>query len=199
MSRPVTRRLGSLAFSSLLPVALTILPLAAQTPGPNATPAMLRSEYLANMKEVEEKVVSLAEAIPEDKYTWRPAAGVRSISEVLMHIASEHYVYLPMNLGAKPPADLNMGTGREIFANLEKVTTKADVIRHVKASFVYQKTVLEGADTVLNAGKVRAFGQESTVAKLFIIFIADQHEHLGQLIAYARMNGVTPPWTKKAG
>ena len=199
MSRPVTRRFGSLAFSSLLPVALTILPLAAQTPSPNATPAMLRSEYLTNMKEVEEKVVSLAEAIPEDKYTWRPAAGVRSISEVLMHIASEHYVYLPMNLGAKPPADLNMGTGREIFANLEKVTTKAEVIRHVKASFVYQKTVLEGADAVLNAGKVRAFGQESTVAKLFIIFIADQHEHLGQLIAYARMNGVTPPWTKKAG
>jgi uncharacterized damage-inducible protein DinB len=199
MSRALPRRLSGALLAGALPAFFSFAPLAAQDPGPNATPAMLRSEYLANMKEVEEKVVSLAEAIPADKYTWRPAAGVRSISEVLMHIASEHYVYLPINLGAKPPADLNMGTGREIFANLEKVTTKADVIRHVKASFAHQKTVLEEADALLYTGKVAAFGQEHTVANLFIMFIADQHEHLGQLIAYARMNGVTPPWTKKAG
>jgi uncharacterized damage-inducible protein DinB len=145
------------------------------------------------MKEVEEKVVGLAEAIPADKYAWRPAPGVRSVSEVLMHIASEHYVYLPMSIGAKPPADLNMGTGREVFANLEKVTDKAEVIRHLKASFAYQKTVLEGADAVLNTGKVKSFGEERTVASFFTVYVADQHEHLGQLIAYARMNGVTPP------
>lgn len=67
-------------------------PLAAQGAGPNATPAMLRAEYLSNMKEVEDKVVALTEAFPADKFTWRPAPGVRSVSEVLMHIASEHYV-----------------------------------------------------------------------------------------------------------
>ena len=73
-----------------------------------------------------------------------PTAGVRSVSEVLMHIASEHYVYLPTAVGATPPADLNMGAGREIFANLDKVTAKANVIRHLKAAFAYQKSVLEG-------------------------------------------------------
>jgi uncharacterized damage-inducible protein DinB len=177
--------------------ALAALPAAAQSPG--FTPAMLRTEYFKNMKEVEEKVVGLAEAIPADKYGWRPAAGVRSVSEVLMHVASEHYVYLPMAVGAKPPADLNMGTGREIFANLEKVTAKAEVIRHLKASFVYQQQVLTGADAVLNTGKVKGFGEEQTVLNLFNVFIADQHEHLGQLIAYARMNGVVPPWSKKGG
>ena len=168
-------------------------PLVAQ----NATPAQLRTEYLNNMKEVEDKVVALAEAFPAEKYSWRPGAGVRSVSEVLMHIASEHYGYMPMAVGGKPPADLNMGTGREFFTNIEKVTAKADVIRHLKASFAYQRTVLTGADAVLNTGKVRSFGQEQSVATLFFGFVADQHEHLGQLIAYARVNGIVPPWSKK--
>ena len=114
-----------------------------------------------------------------------------------MHIASEHYVYLPMSVGAKPPAELNMGTGREIFANLDKVTDKAEVIRHLKAGFAYQRSVLNGADAILNTGKVKSFGEEPSVAHLFTGFVADQHEHLGQLIAYARMNGVVPPWSKK--
>jgi uncharacterized damage-inducible protein DinB len=188
--------MSSLRTSTLLLVGiLGAAPLAAQEGGPNATPASLRTEYLNNMKEVEEKVVGLAEAIPADKYGWRPAAGVRSISEVLMHIASEHYVYLPLSIGAKPPADLNMGTGREVFANLEKVTDKAEVIRHLKASFKYQKTVLEAADTMMKTGRVKG-SSEHTVANLFTVFIADQHEHLGQLIAYARVNGVKPPWSK---
>lgn len=181
----------------LLFTVLAAAPLAAQDAGPNATPSALRAEYLANMKEVEEKVIGLAEAFPADKYGWRPAPGVRSVSEVLMHIASEHYVYLPSSVGAKPPADLNMGTGREIFANLDKVTDKVEVIRHVKAAFAYQRSVLEGADAVLNTGKVKSFGEEHTVANLFFVFVADQHEHLGQLISYARMNGVVPPWSKK--
>ncbi|NOT09459.1 MAG: DinB family protein [Gemmatimonadales bacterium] len=173
-------------------------PLPAQAPGPDATPAMLRTEYLANMKAVEDKIVSLAEAIPAEKYGWRPAEGVRSIAEVLMHVASEHYVYLPMSIGSKPPADLNMGTGREaIIANLDKVTAKTDVIKHLKASFAYQQSILQGADAVLSTGKVPGFGRERSVLGNFNIFIADQHEHLGQLIAYARMNGVVPPWSKK--
>jgi uncharacterized damage-inducible protein DinB len=173
-------------------------PLAAQDAGVNATPAMLRAEYQNNMKGVEEKVVGLAEAFPEAKYSWRPAAGVRSVSEVLMHIASEHYVYMPMTFGVNPPADLNMGTGRDALAALEKVTAKAEVIRHLKASFAYQRTVLESVDAKLATGKVKSFGAEHSVASLFNEYIADQHEHLGQLIAYARMNGVVPPWSKKA-
>jgi uncharacterized damage-inducible protein DinB len=178
--------------------SVSAVPLAAQTTGASFTPAQLRTEYLTNMKEVEDKVVGLAEAFPAEKYTWRPGAGVRSVSEVLMHIASEHYVYLPRSVGASPPADLNMGTGRELVGNLEKVTNKDDVIRHVKASFAYQRKVLEGADSALGSGKVRVFGQEQPVVKLFNLFIADQHEHLGQLIAYARVNAIVPPWSKKS-
>lgn len=172
--------------------------LAAQDNGANATPFMLRAEYLSNMKDVEVKVVGLAEAFSQEQYAWRPAAGVRSVSEVLMHIASEHFVYMPMTFGVNPPADLKMGTGRDAIAALEKVTIKADVIRHLKASFAYQRTVLEAADAKLASGTITSFGQEHSVANLFNEYIADQHEHLGQLIAYARMNGVVPPWSKQA-
>lgn len=173
--------------------ALASATLAAQ----NATPADLRTSYLANMKEMEDKVVGLAEAIPADKYGWRPAPGVRSVSEVLMHIASEHYIYLPESIGAKRPDNLNMGAGGEAYANLEKITDKAEVVRHLKASFVYQRSVLEKADAALNSGKVKSFGEVVSVNNLFNGMVSDQHEHLGQLIAYARMNGVVPPWSKK--
>jgi len=171
--------------------------LAAQDAGPNATPAALRTEYLANMAEVQEKVLGLAEAFPADKYAWRPAPGVRSVSEVLMHIAAEHYIYIPGWVGANPPENLNLGAGREIGANLQKVTGKAEVMRHLRDAFAYQKAILEGADAKLAPGKLTAFGKERSVAALFNLYIADQHEHLGQLIAYARMNGVVPPWSKK--
>ncbi|MES2307039.1 MAG: DinB family protein [Gemmatimonadota bacterium] len=191
-------RLVSALASATLFAAVAVLPVAGQDVGANASPAMLRSEYLSNMKDVEEKVVGLAEAFPEEKYAWRPAPGVRSVSEVLMHIASEHYVYMPMTVGAAPPADLNMGTGKAALTALEKVTAKAEVIRHLKASFAYQRTVLETADAKIASGKIVSFGQEHSVANLFNEYIADQHEHLGQLIAYARMNGVVPPWSKKS-
>lgn len=172
-------------------------PLQAQEAGPNATPLTLRAEYLANMAEVEQKVLSLAEAIPAEKYSWRPGAGVRSVAEVLMHIAAEHFVYIPGAVGAKPPATLGTGTNRDIIGRLDKVTDKAEVIGKVREAFAYQKSVLEGADAKLATGRITSFGRERTVSSFFTAFVADQHEHLGQLIAYARMNGVVPPWSQK--
>lgn len=189
------KALGRALFpAALILTTLGIAPAVAQ--GADASPGMLRDAYLKNMAAVETKVVGLAEAFPEAKYAWRPMAGVRSVSEVLMHIASEHYVYMPMTFSINPPADLNMGTGRAAIQALEQVTNKADVIRHLKASFAYQRTILAGIDDKIASGTVTSFGQSHSVAELFNEYIADQHEHLGQLIAYARLNGVVPPWSK---
>jgi len=163
------------------------------------TPATLKAEYLADMAEVESKLVQLAEAIHQDQYGWRPSEGVRSVSEALMHVTSENYYWMPMAVGAAPPADLGMGEGRDILANLEKVTDKAEIIRHLHSSYAYQKKVLDEAEAKLAAGKVMAFGQEQTVSRLYQIFTADQHEHLGQMIAYARSLGVVPPWSQSSG
>lgn len=192
------RLLPRIRSAGLVLAGLAIAAGTAAAQGATVTPAALRDAYLKNMQEVEEKVVGLAEAFTAEQYAWRPGAGVRSVSEVLMHIASEHYVYLPSSLGVKPPADLNMGaTPREIVPNLEKVTAKADVIRHLKAAFAFQRDVLSKADEKLAPGTVRVFGKDDSVLNFFNIYLADQHEHLGQLIAYARMNGVVPPWSKK--
>ncbi len=182
----------------LLLAGLLPAPLVAQNPTA-MTPTDMRNAYLADMAKVEQKVVGLAEAFPAEKYAWRPGAGVRSVAEALMLIAAEHYLFMPQSVGSGPPADLNMGAGMEVNNNLEKVSAKADVIRHVKAAFAYQKSVLEKADAKIASGKVTAFGRERTVYDLFTIFLADQHEHLGQLIAYARMNGIVPPWSQKSG
>ena len=132
--------------------------------------------YVTNLKGVQEKVVSLAEAIPADKYGWRPSAGVRSVSEVFMHVASANYFY-GRNFGVEAPAGLR---------DWEKtVTTKADVITKLKASF-----------DALAAGMAKADLSQADKANAALTIITHGHEHLGQMIAYARSNGVVPPWSK---
>lgn len=132
--------------------------------------------YLANLKGVQEKVVALAEAIPADKYSWRPADGVRSVSEALMHIAAAHY-FFARSFGVEAPADVR---------DWEKtVTTKADVITKLKASFDAITGALAKADMSQQSSLNAAMGA-----------ISHGHEHMGQMIAYARSNGVVPPWSR---
>ena len=89
--------------------------------------AHIRDEYLADLDTVHVKIVALANAIPADKYSWRPTAGVRSVSEALMHVASEWWFYGPRSIGGKEPADF--GAPKEKLPALEKITSKAEVAR----------------------------------------------------------------------
>src|SRR5215204_768610 len=112
----------------------------------------VQSDILANLEATQKKLVSLAEAIPAEKYTWRPAEGVRSISEVFMHIAGANYM-IPAGLGVKPPAGLT--------PDMEKtVTDKAKVVEHLKQSFDHAKKVLEGVDDLSKPTKL--FGRDNT-------------------------------------
>ena len=145
----------------------------------------VHGDMMKNLADTEKKIVSLAEAVPADKYTWRPAEGVRSISEVFMHIAGANYM-IPTALGAKPPA----GVSRD----MEKtVTDKAKVVEQLRASFAHLRTAMEGATDLSKATKL--FGRENTYGGSQVLIITHLHEHLGQAIAYARMNKVTPPWS----
>jgi uncharacterized damage-inducible protein DinB len=140
---------------------------------------------MKNLADTEKKIVSLAEAVPADKYTWRPAEGVRSISEVFMHIAGANYM-IPTALGAKTPAG--------ITRDMEKtVTDKAKVVEQLRASFGHLRTAMEGATDLSQATKL--FGRDNTYGGSQVLIITHLHEHLGQAIAYARMNKVTPPWS----
>jgi uncharacterized damage-inducible protein DinB len=175
----------------LLSLALTlstVLPAVAKSPQQNATkpaaaPAGFRAEFLANLDDVQEKIVSLAEATPADKFSWRPAAGVRSISEVYMHIAGGNY-FLATFVGADPPK-----TNGDIETT---ITKKADVIAELKRSFEY----LRNATASLDLDKpAKMFGAPSTNRGVMVTMLSHLHEHLGQSVAYGRMNGVVPPWS----
>jgi uncharacterized damage-inducible protein DinB len=154
--------------------------------------AYLRDQYLADLDTVHVKVVALANAIPAEKYGWRPTDGVRSVSQVLMHIASEWYYYGPLSVAGHPPADF--GVPRETLPKLETITDKATVLSELEKSWAYCKAQLSAADPAQLTGSYKPWN--ATLAQAAFGMTGDQHEHLGQLIAYARSVGVTPPWSK---
>lgn len=144
-----------------------------------------RAEFVTNLDEVQKKVISLAEATPADKFTWRPSPGVRSISEVYMHIAGGNY-FLATFLGVDPPKS---------NGDIEKtITKKADVIKELKRSFDHLRAAAAGVHDLETP--VKMFGTPTTHRGVLVTIISHLHEHLGQSIAYARMNGVVPPWSQ---
>jgi uncharacterized damage-inducible protein DinB len=148
-----------------------------------------KAASLADIKDTESKFVGLAKAIPQEKYTWRPGDGVRSISEVFLHIASANYGLPPM-MGATPPEGFN----RQGF---EKSTTdKNQVVDQLTKSFAYLESSVEKTSQADLEKKVKMFGgKEGTGGDVLFLVITDLHEHLGQIIAYARQNSIVPPWT----
>ena len=137
---------------------------------------------------VSRQLTALAEAIPAEKFSWRPAPGVRSTSEVFMHIVISNFGLLSTT-GPKVPADLTS-------EDMERtVTNKADVIKWLKRS---QEAVKNGHASVTAKDlqrKVKVDKRDATVDGMYLRIIVHANEHMGQLIAYARMNGIAPPWT----
>ena len=152
----------------------------------------VRNRYLADLDTVHAKVMALANAIPEEKYSWRPGTGVRSISEALMHIATEWYIYTPMSVAMKAPD--GFGTPGEMGTKLEKVTKKSEVINELNKSWTHCRAQLTATDASKLTGKYKPW--DATLPEAAFGMGGDLHEHLGQMIAYARSVGVKPPWTK---
>jgi uncharacterized damage-inducible protein DinB len=162
---------------------------AADTAAPTA-PSPFRAEFLAQLDDVEKKLVALAEAIPQEKYSWRPGEGVRSTSEVFLHIAGGNY-FLPTFIGLQPPVSWT--------AEMEKETEKAKVIASLKESLAYVRQVANELPEAELGRAVTFFGRDSTVLGILFLAANHLHEHLGQAIAYARTNGIVPPWSAGAG
>lgn len=186
------RSSGRLAAAVILgSMALVTLstPARAQNPGPESA-AAAKAAFLADLEAMRPKFVGLAEAFPPDKYSWRPMDGVRSVAEVLMLIASEGYGFAPTALGGTP------AMAREEMGKLRTITDKAQVIDHLNKGFAHAKMQLEKIDPATLVAKRKVFGQDRTTAESVLFVAGDMHEHLGQLIAYARMNRIVPPWSK---
>lgn len=180
-------RAAAVAFTSLLAAA----PLAAQGP----TTADLRAALQADLEVMRGKFVGLAEAFPQDKYGWRPMDGVRSVAEVLMLSAFEGYTLVPRAFGGTPAS---LGSQEEV-AKLRALSDKAQVIEHINKGFAHAKAQLTTLDDATLGTARPLFGQTRTAPGLALTVLGDMHEHLGQLIAYARMNHIVPPWSQGRG
>jgi uncharacterized damage-inducible protein DinB len=177
----------------ILPVALAFVasPVHAQAG------AGLMADLLRDVEEVESKVIALAEAIPADKFGWRPGEGVRSTGEVFQHLAADNWLLAGM-AGSKPPAFT--GIDPTSYPTVQKYESRsaphAEIIDHLKQSFEFVKRAMADTPESKLGDSLTMFGQESTVRGLWVLTTTHMHEHLGQLIAYARTTGVVPPWSR---
>ena len=160
-----------------------------------AAPAGLTGDLLMDVTQVEQKVMGLARAIPADKYGWRPGPGVRSVGEVLLHVAADNYL-LPAMLGhPAAPATGIKGDDFKTAQTFERRQLSRDsTIAELQRSFAHLKASLSSTRADRLAAPISAFGQPSTVQRMWVATATHLHEHLGQLIAYARSNNVVPPW-----
>ena len=166
-------------------VAAQVNPYKEGTPGVTG----YRSEVLAEVIVQEDKFTRLAEAIPADKYTWRPAPDVRSFAEVFLHVCAANYNLYKL-VGAPAPAGLDV-------RGLEKSTTdKAKVIATLKDSFAHARKAITAMPDADLDKSMDWFGGKNTERGVLLFIVRHAAEHLGQSIAYARFIGIVPPWTE---
>lgn len=190
-------RTASLTFA-VFALAIAFAPHYAARAQPNAAPQKTAQQldmegvwegYEGEWHHTTYELLTLAEAIPEKDYAWRPAPGVRSTSETIMHIVDANFWLLSLT-GQPMPKDLKSDSEKT-------VTSKADVIAWLKRSLEAVRAARLKETPEHLAKHVTVSGHHGTVDSIYLRIIVHADEHLGQLIAYARMNGVVPPWSAK--
>jgi hypothetical protein len=163
----------------------------------SAQPAPVVVELIKDVDGVAQKFIALAKVMPVDKYGWRPGTGVRSVSEVFLHVSSDNYL-LPAMVGMVPPAStgINAKDFKTLTAYEKRGLTPEQTAADLEASFAHLKAAMAKTTSSTLMEPVDMFGQKSTQQGLWILTTTHLHEHLGQAIAYARMNGIVPPWSK---
>ena len=148
----------------------------------------MKAQALLDLENMQKKFVDLASALPADKLTWRPSADSRSFAEVFLHVAAERYGILGL-MGAEAPA----GVDRKA---LEKSTTdRTRIVDELNKSWEFTQKTINGMTNAEFAKLLPKLGPQANAGDVVYILVADNHEHLGQSVAYARENGITPPWT----
>lgn len=135
------------------------------------------------------RIQSIAEEMPQEYYTWRPGEGVMSFAEVCMHIARYNYYYLVVTLDYPGPDNIDLD-------NMESITDKDTIVSELERSIEYVKNMMvETPDDKLNE-PAALYGMDVTVQAVLMQLITHKNQHLGQAIAYARMNDIVPPWNQ---
>jgi uncharacterized damage-inducible protein DinB len=186
--------------AALLTLAVTALVTPAEAKKGVATGAPARAfqtDFLGQLDDVQKKILSLEEAVPQDKFKWRPAPGVRSIAEAYLHIAFGNYLLTKIATGKEPPAEAGWEMNGPKWDG--KTTDKSEIKAILDKSFEHVRTVMKGVEDADLDKKVSFFGREMTERAVLISLIGHLNEHMGQEVAYARSNGVVPPWSMKQG
>jgi uncharacterized damage-inducible protein DinB len=158
--------------------------------------ASVVADLLEDIKGAHAKLVDLAGAMPDNTMDWRPGEGVRSVAEVYKHVASDNYL-LPTMLGIEAPAETGITSDYMTAVAFEdRELDKAAIIAELEKSFAFVENALTGTASARLTEKISMFGNEATVQQMWVLTTTHLHEHLGQGIAYARMNGVVPPWSR---
>jgi len=171
--------------------ALTVFTVAAVFTIPaqaQDTPADYRDEFLNHFRGSANKVAQLSVAIPADLYTWSPGEGVMSIARVYMHIARYNYMYLDEQLGISAPDGVD-------WQNFESITDKDQVVKLLAESIAHVKTAAMQMSEQDMTARTRLYGRDVAGWAVLFQLITHMNEHVGQSIAYARMNGIVPPWS----
>lgn len=180
---PVLPSLPSLA-AAVLALSLNGVVSGAQSTLPGS-----REELLAQFNTSASKFEALAAAMPAEKFTWSPGPGVMPVAQVYAHVARYNYSYLSQNMRVAAPRGVNLDT-------LERMTEKAQILALLKRS---AESVREGVrqmpDSQLGQ-PTQLYGRTVPQWSVLLQLVAHMNEHLGQSIAYARMNGITPPWSR---
>ncbi|MCK5104245.1 MAG: DinB family protein [Cyclobacteriaceae bacterium] len=156
-----------------------------------AAQGQFQNESAGMITQTAGKIMQLADAVPADKYNWSPEDDVRSFSGVFYHVVSANY-FFATKLGATLPDGVNMET-------LEQdLKTKGDITPALKQSTDLITEAIKNVNDDALATKVEfPFPGDYTNTTAVLIALSHCNEHLGQLIAYSRMNGITPPWSQK--
>jgi uncharacterized damage-inducible protein DinB len=164
---------------------------------PDDVPKSIAESVGGTLQFAEGDFLGLAEAMPEDKYSFIPKLGnfdnVRSFGEQVKHVACAQFAFFNEFEGKKPPDDCEKG-------GHDPAKTKAELIKYLKDSFDYSNRVLATLTpkNALDRVEGRYAGPNT---KLGISVVAVWHitDHYGQLVEYLRLNGIVPPTTQKYG
>jgi uncharacterized damage-inducible protein DinB len=169
-------------------VAFLSAALAAGAQSNGAMPAGFRQEFLGQFNSSMSKFIALAEAMPAEKFAWSPGPGVMSVAKVYAHVAHYNYRYPSQNMSVALPAGVELDT-------LEAVAAKAQVVALLRRSGEFVRTAVNQMPDAQLAAQTRLYGRDVQRWAVLFQLLAHMNEHLGQSIAYARMNGVVPPWS----
>ena len=154
-------------------------------------PPGFRGEIQRQLDDAEQKLTQLASVVPPEKFGWRPAPGVRSFGEVCLHVAGGNYEIGSM-WGMKIPAGVNLEKIEQQGAD------KGNAVAAMRVSFEQLRESIAAMSDGEVEKSITYFGHPGTVRLALIETAVHAHEHLGQAIAYARMNGIVPPWSAGA-